>query len=146
MERFAFTRFTGEVYFQGGGIEPEETPEQAFIREAKEEAGCDVRIVSLLGKALEFRNRMAKKYDIYFFVAKVVGEKGVPTSTQEDEQGIIIGWFSKDETLSVLSSQISTLAKDVYMPHFSCRTHLAAFRKFLELEQKNEADSKLLTE
>ncbi len=124
----------GRSLFPGGGIEEGESPEQAFIREAKEEAGCDVQIISLLGKTLEFRNKPARKYEIYFFIAQVVGEKGEPTSTQENEQGMVIEWFSKEKALSVLEDQIETLAKDVYMPHFSCRTHLAAFKKFLESE------------
>ncbi len=87
-----------------------------------------------MGVAAEFRNKPAKKYEIYFFIAKVVGEKSTPTSKQENEQGMVIEWFSRGKVLSILETQEVSLAKDVYMPYFACRTHLAAFKKFLESE------------
>ena len=34
--------------FPGGGIEPDESPEEAAIREVKEEVGLDIEIVRLL--------------------------------------------------------------------------------------------------
>lgn len=58
----------GRSLFPGGGIEDGETPEQAFVREAKEEIGCDVEIDFLLGVAAEFRNKPAKKYEISFLL------------------------------------------------------------------------------
>lgn len=121
----------GRNLFPGGGVEEGETKEEAFIRECKEEIGCDVEIISSLGDAVEYRAKTSKKYEIHFFIAKVIGEKGEPTTTQQDELDIKIEWFPKDKVLSILESQIGTLSKDVYMPHFACRTHLAAFQKFL---------------
>lgn len=49
---------------------------------------------------------------------------------------MVIEWLSKEKVLSILETQEVTLAKDVYMPYFACRTHLAAFKKFLETEEK----------
>ena len=122
----------GRSLFPGGGIEGDETPEQAFMRECKEEIGCDVKIISVLGKANEYRKRPGKKYDITFFIAEVIGEKGTPTTTQIDELGIKIEWLPAEKIYSILENQIHTLAKDVYMPYFACRTHLAAIREYIK--------------
>jgi 8-oxo-dGTP diphosphatase len=49
--------------FPGGGMENNETPEQACIREVKEETGYEVRIIKLL-----FHNR-----EKYSFLAEIIG-------------------------------------------------------------------------
>jgi 8-oxo-dGTP diphosphatase len=49
--------------FPGGGMEQDETPEQACIREVKEETGYEVRINKLL-----FHNR-----EKYSFLAEIIG-------------------------------------------------------------------------
>jgi 8-oxo-dGTP diphosphatase len=124
----------GRSLFPGGGIEDGETPERAFIRECKEEIGCDVEIISFLGNAVQYRAKVAKKYEFYFFVAKVVEEKGKPTTTQADEADMQIEWLPKDRIKDILESQIEGLPKDAYMPHFNCRTSRDMFLKFLEEE------------
>ena len=55
----------------GGSIEPGETPEQAAIREMKEEAGLDVRIMSLY--AVVDGTRDYGTYRVYYYHADVVG-------------------------------------------------------------------------
>lgn len=49
LSRRAIEPFKGDYDLIGGFIIPEETPEQAAIREAKEETGLDVKITGLLG-------------------------------------------------------------------------------------------------
>lgn len=125
----------GRSLFPGGGVEGSESHEDAFIRECKEEIGCDIDIISSLGNAIELRSKMSKRYEIHFFIARVIGKKGKPTTTQSDELNIKIEWLPKEKIISILESQIENLSKDVYMPHFACRTHLAAFNEYLKLQK-----------
>lgn len=113
----------------GGGVEGKETFEEAFIRECHEEIGCTVEILSTIGTAEQYRAEDAKKYELTYFIAKVVGEKSIPTSIQDDELGITVVWFSKEKTKEVLEKQIHVIPKDDYPANFNLRTHLAAFNE-----------------
>lgn len=122
----------GYGLFPGGGIEEDETPEGAFLRECKEEIGCDVEIVKSLGVASQLRARDARRYVIHFFVATVLGEKGEPTTTQEDELACSIKWLSEDEIEREFNALLTFLPQDAYyQTNFNARTHFAAFQKYL---------------
>lgn len=125
------------VGFPGGGVEEGETFEEAFIRECDEEIGCAVGIISTIGKARQYRAKDAKQYEFVYFIAKVVGEKGVPSTSQDDEVGIKVIWLSKEKTGEILEIQIKDIPENEYARQFNFRTHVAAFKKYLELDTKN---------
>lgn len=116
----------------GGGVESGETYKEAFIRECDEEIGCKVKILSTIGKAEQYRARDAQKYELVYFVAQVIGEKGKPSSQQVDEQDIEVLWLSSKKVLEMFEKQIHNIPEDKYVRQFNLRTHLAAFKKFLE--------------
>jgi ADP-ribose pyrophosphatase YjhB (NUDIX family) len=59
----------------GGGIEPGETPEQAAVREAREETGLEVELQRphLTVRGVFDDGRRAFSYHIYYFEAAAVG-------------------------------------------------------------------------
>jgi 8-oxo-dGTP diphosphatase len=74
--------------FPGGGIEEGESPEQACIREVKEETGFDIRLMGLLHE----RN---KKYS---FIGEIVGGKLFLDNNNQDNLDIIeIAWIQLTE-------------------------------------------------
>ena len=88
----------------GGHIEMDENPEEASIREVKEETGLDVRILGerkptekdfVLPLALQ-RNEMDENHIHMDFVyaAEIVGNKDVTQNVDESDD---IRWFTLDE-------------------------------------------------
>ena len=69
---------------------------------------------------------------MHFFTGKLIGEKGKPQTTLENEQGIEVGWFSLDEALNILEEQIKTTPLTSYNSCFNTRVHFAALKYFKE--------------
>jgi 8-oxo-dGTP diphosphatase len=115
----------------GGGIEEGETPEQAFIRECKEEIGCFVEIISSVGTVLQTKAKQAKKYEIHYFVGKVIGEKGKPEPASDTDTTFTFEWHPESELLSIFENQLPHIPKENYVMQFNGRTHLAALKKHL---------------
>lgn len=116
----------------GGGMEEGETPEQAFIRECKEEIGCNIEILSKVGVALQQSARDSRLSENHFFVARVLGEKGVPTTKQDDEMHTIIKWMNVRDLEEQLRKQIAFTHENWYRRQFNSRTHYAALQKYLK--------------
>ena len=64
--------YKGSYDIVGGFVNPGETPEQAAIREAKEETGLDVEIVELLGTYSDRYGEGAHTLGLHY-LAKIVG-------------------------------------------------------------------------
>jgi 8-oxo-dGTP diphosphatase len=74
--------------FPGGGIEGNETPEEACIREVKEETGFDVKIIRLV-----YRN--SKKFT---YVAEIIGgELTLDLDSETNKDIIDVSWVSIDD-------------------------------------------------
>jgi ADP-ribose pyrophosphatase YjhB (NUDIX family) len=128
----------GHSLFPGGGVEGKESLEEALSRECEEEIGCKVLIIQYLGQYDQYRDLSAKKYEIHFFMAGIIGEKGTPTTTNTSEQECVLTWESKDRVLEILEEQIDSISFNEYALQFNARTHLEAFKRFMEMHFNEE--------
>lgn len=81
-----------------GHIDPGENSEESFIRECKEEIGCDVEVVDYIGYIIEQRHREQYKKTSYYFIAKLIGEKGEQQlEEQEQADWLETLWISPNE-------------------------------------------------
>lgn len=75
--------------FPGGGIERGETPEEACIREVKEETGYDVHITSLLRHL----------NDVHTYTAEIIGGELFIDKTLEANSDIVeAAWIALDDS------------------------------------------------
>ncbi len=94
----------------GGGVEEGETFEQACVRECKEEIGCNVEILSNIGRILEYRKERERINDSFCFTAKVIGEKGLQELTEKElERGMETVWVSKEKAIELISERLEVL-------------------------------------
>lgn len=93
-------KMKGRDFFNlpGGGIEEDETPEEAALRELSEEACVEGRIIRPL--AIEYKPDLQSR--IFSFLVEIpeqaVPKKGLDPELPEEEQTIIdVTWLSLDE-------------------------------------------------
>lgn len=77
--------------FFGGGVEDSETPEEAVIREAKEELGLRITEIELITHIPD----QEANVDRYFF--KVVIDLDVESLKSQQKEGDTLGFFSTAE-------------------------------------------------
>jgi mutator protein MutT len=80
MLRKSYDPRKGKLDFIGGFMDSGETPEQAAVREAKEEAGVDVKLIAKFGE-FEYFERGPKL--LHMFAAEIAG--GKVTGSKEGE-------------------------------------------------------------
>jgi 8-oxo-dGTP pyrophosphatase MutT (NUDIX family) len=72
----------------GGKVEPGESSQGAAVREAKEEAGIDVRLIRKLGE--QAFEQQGKAFNYTWWHAEIVGGRPSPQEPMHDE----VGWFT----------------------------------------------------
>ena len=113
----------------GGGLELDEHIYDAAVREVREEVGCAIDIIREIATTEEFREKIGRHQITHFLLASVEGEKGLPQTTQADEQGIVIEWHTLDDAVKLLEKQKNEIPYEDYNACFNVRTHLHVLRE-----------------
>lgn len=85
----------------GGGININETPSQAVIREVKEETGCESEIIDIIGIVEDYYNLIHRHNINYYFLVKV---KSYGTQKLEEQEKTIIKdliWVDFNKAISL---------------------------------------------
>lgn len=99
----------GEYYkIPGGGVEEGETDEQAAIREAREECGCEIKILEKISEQ-EFADPNPGYEDIIHhsvcYLAEKIGEKNNPEFDEHEKNNKFqLKWVSFDEAVKLFES------------------------------------------
>lgn len=104
-----------EYKLPGGGIDENESPEEAFKREALEETGCEIEIMKDLGTIEEHKSLDNFKQTSYIFVAKVIEDKGKLNLTKkEKDEGAKLLWVDDKEALQLVTECFGNLKASQY--------------------------------
>lgn len=77
----------------GGGLEQDESGEEAFVREVGEETGCDAIIIHSLGYIDEHKARNQFRQRSYCYIAKTTDQRSDVSLTENEVQlGMQLKW------------------------------------------------------
>lgn len=118
----------------GGGLEENESFEEAFIREIKEEAGCEVEITDCMGYIEEYKTKSNYMQTSFVFIGKVIKkfEKLSLTDMEEAEGGKRL-WLKPEEALERMKQNYDKLLASEYTSLYS--TKIVAKRDIKILEE-----------
>ncbi len=117
----------------GGGVEEGETTREAIKRECIEEVGCNIEIDKEIGFTEEYRAQIGRRQETHFFLAHLVGEKGKPQTTQDDEQGIEVDWYRLEDSITLLEKEVLEISPMSYHSSFNVRVHLVVLKELKKL-------------
>jgi len=93
--------------FPGGGIESNETPYEALIREVREETGVQIKNIVELGMIIEYMNERKLKRVTYCFSSSVDQLLGPPTFTQEEiDEEYELQWVYPEKALQIIENDL----------------------------------------
>lgn len=102
----------------GGGLEDKEDFDDAFLREVREETGCNVKIIQELGITEELKSQDNFMQISHVFVGKVIEDtKRLGLTDKEKAEGGNILWEEPKTALELISSSYEKLIASKYEPN-----------------------------
>ena len=100
----------------GGGVEASEDMITAVKREVLEEAGCDCEIVCEIGYTFENRAEHDNTLERYYYIARVVGEKGELQLTEKEmSQKVAVCWYPLEQALQIIKENNSLIYQQKFI-------------------------------
>jgi 8-oxo-dGTP diphosphatase len=91
----------------GGGIDGDETDQDAINRELQEELGVTVKDIVEIGTVIQYRNFLSKRYVINGYVATLASTGAVTNPQDEGEAAFSENWLSITDALEFVSKSIA---------------------------------------
>lgn len=127
-----------EYKLPGGGIENDETPEEAFKREVLEETGCIVNIIEKIGITEEYKCQSNFKQISNVFYGKVIEDtKQLHTTQKEKDEGAKLLWETPQKALQLITECYDKLVKSDYGSVYATKFIVLRDRKILEFYINN---------
>lgn len=99
-----------EYKLPGGGIEKDEDPEAAFVRECEEEAGVKVEIIKELGYIVEEKSQENFQQLSFVYVGRKTAKlESLNLTEKEKEEGAKIVWLKKLDALEKMKECLNNL-------------------------------------
>lgn len=118
----------------GGGLDENESFEEAFIREVEEEVGCKVQIIKCIGYTEEYKTKSNYMQTSYVFIGKIIEKlENLSLTQMEDEEGGQRLWMTPEETLEKMKENYNKLLASEYTSLYS--TKIVAKRDIAILEE-----------
>lgn len=106
----------------GGGLEDNESLEQALEREVLEETGCTMQIISELGYVIEYRTKDNFIQTSYIYVCRVSSNTRVLHLTKEElDECAELCWFKPEIALKKISKSYTNLIPSKYSNIYSSK-------------------------
>lgn len=130
-----------EYKLPGGGIENNESPEEAFKREVLEETGCYVEIIKKLGITEEYKTRDYYMQKSYVYIGKAVKDTNKLNVTEkEKDEGAKLIWEEPNRALELIKNCYEKLVASKYDSIYSTKFVVLRDRKILEYYLEKEVN------